>query len=69
MNLLEHHIKEIYSEVDITDKYIKRTGRVPKERMLEINLKINCYGKISDKKIIMSESEWESVKDVGYYLA
>ena len=50
MNLLKHHIKEIHSISDITDRFIKRCGYEPNEALLEVDLTYDCYGVIKRKK-------------------
>ena len=60
MNLLEHYIKEIKSELEIAqfDKvYIKA------------RLIVECYGVVNETTEIFTEEEWEKVKAQGYYMA
>lgn len=57
MNVLEHHIVEIYSE-----KEIKETGKV------EVHFKIDCWGSKEVKKMTIYKSTWDMWKQQGYYL-
>ena len=44
MNLLEHYIKEVYSEEDITKEFGGKTDHPPCEPMVRVKMKIDCYG-------------------------
>lgn len=69
MNLLEHYIEKIYSEKDITLKYMKNMGKIPSEPIIEVDLEYNCYGNIKRNIQIFSESAWKETKEKGYFMA
>ena len=69
MNLLENWIEKIYSEKDITDEFIKRVGYAPHERLIQVELDINCYGCKEHVQQHFYETEWNAAKKNGYYLA
>ena len=69
MNLLEHHIKEIHSVQDVSNKFARATGRKPKEPLYEVDITVNCYGAVERKRRFMSRSEFEQAKKQGYFLA
>lgn len=69
MNLLEHCIKEIYYVKDITEEYIKSVGCEPKEPLLEVGIRVDCYGTENSIKKTFFKSNWEEEKKNGYYLA
>lgn len=69
MNLLENWIEKIYSEKDITEDFVKRVGHAPYERLIQVELDINCYGRKEHVQQRFYETEWNAAKKNGYYLA
>ena len=69
MNLLEHYIKEIHSVQDVSDKFVRATGRKPKEPLYEVDITVDCYGVVERKRKFMSKSYYEQAKKQGYFLA
>lgn len=69
MNLLEHCIQEIHSVTDITEEYIKRTGRKPKEPLYDVDLTYGCYGTVKREKRHFFKSEFKQAKENGYFMA
>ena len=69
MNLLEHYIKEIHSIKDITNEFIECCGYVPNEPLLEVDLTYDCYGIIERSKMTFWKSNFEMVKNEGYFMA
>lgn len=68
MNLLENYIKEVYSVTDVTNRFTEKTGEIPKEPLLKVKLRIDCYGCVEDTVKMFFASEWEEVKKKGYYM-
>ena len=69
MNLVKHHILAILSEEDITDEFERRVGRKPHERLLRVDMEINCYGHEERVRRDFFEGELEKAKERGFYLA
>lgn len=69
MNLLEHYVKEIYSETDISEEYERKTGEKLSEKMFCIDVLVDCYGVRTRSKEIFMESELKRIKERGFYLA
>ena len=69
MNLLEHYIKEIHSIKDITNEFIECCGYVPNEPLLEVDLTYDCYGVVKRGKMTFWKSNFEMVKNEGYFMA
>lgn len=69
MNLLEHHIQQIYSAEDVTKRFVEKTGTQPKEPLLKVKLRVNCYGNESEEMKMFFQSEWEEAKRNGYFMA
>lgn len=69
MNLLEHYIEEIYYVTDITDEYTKNVGKPPKEPLLEVGIRVKCYGVEENIKRTFFKSNWEQANKNGYYMA
>ena len=69
MNLLEHHIQQIYSVEDVTKRFVEKTGTQPKESLLKVKMRVNCYGNKSEETKMFFQSEWEETKRNGYYMA
>lgn len=69
MNLLEHHIQQVHSVKDATKRFVEKTGQKPKEPLLEVKLRVNCYGNESEETKMFFWSEWEEAKKNGYYMA
>lgn len=74
MNLLEHYILDVISVEDITRAYESGIRRfepdyTADEPRLRVTLKINCYGQMEMVKKIWRKSEWEMIKEQGYYMA
>ena len=69
MNLLEHYIDEVISVKDVTDKYTRSIGKKPHSKLFEVVCKINCYGHKEEVKKHWFESEWNRIKEQGYYMS
>lgn len=69
MNLLEHYIQQIYSIEEVTKCFVEKTGTQPKEPLLKVKLRVNCYGNESEETKMFFRSEWEEAKKNGYYTA
>ena len=69
MNLLEHHIQQVHSVKDVTKWFVEKTGQKPKEPLLKVKLRVNCYGNESEETKMFFRSEWEEAKRNGYYMA
>ena len=69
MNLLEHYIKEIHSVKDITNKFTENCGYVPNEPLLEVDLTYDWYGVVKRCKMTFWKSNFEMVKNEGYFMA
>ena len=69
MNLLEHYIKEIHSVKDITNKFTERTGYVPDEPLLQVELTYDCYGVVKRTAETFWQSNFERAKKQGYFMA
>ena len=69
MNVLEHYIIEVHVVKDITALYESKTCEQAKEPLLEVTMLIDCYGSKSDVRKHFYKSEWERVKEQGYYMA
>lgn len=68
MNLIEHYIKEVHSEEDVTNKYEEKNGIQPNENILKVDLTYNCYGVITRETRNFFKSEWEIAKLKGYFM-
>ena len=67
MNLLQVWIKEIYSEVDVTDEY-KYAPYWHGEKMIRVTMLTDCWG---NKETIVRQftaEKWESIKKQGYFV-
>lgn len=69
MNLLEHYIKEIHSIQDVTNRFMENVGHMPHEPLYKIDLTYNCYGKIERDVKHFFKTEWEDVREKGYFMA
>lgn len=69
MNLLEHYIKEVYSVEDITEEFEEKVGRKPVDPMVEVKMRVNCYGREEDTTQIFFRPKWEEAQKQGYYMA
>lgn len=69
MNLVENYIEEVYSVDDVTDVFKKMTGKLPKERMLSVEMRVSCYGHVEDVSRVFYKTEWEKAQKDGYYMA
>ncbi len=69
MNLLEHYIKKIHSVKNITQDFVKHCGYEPEEDLYEVDLTYDCYGMEKRTKTTFWESNFERVKQCGYYMA
>lgn len=61
MNLVEHYIKEIYSE---DESPVSARGRV----YVDVCAKVNCYGNVEVVRRIVEKRAWEQEKKQGFYL-
>lgn len=69
MNLLEHYVKEVKEVTDITADFKEKSGYTPKEPLYEITMEIDCMGVKECVKEQFFETEWNTIKERGYYLA
>lgn len=69
MNLLEHYIKEVYSEKDITKEFEEKVGRKPVDPMVEVKMRVDCYGRVEDTTQIFFLPKWQEAQQKGYYMA
>ena len=69
MNLIEHYVKTIHEVRDVTNDFKKRTGYTPKEALYEVTMDVNCMGNTEKKTKQFFATEWNTVKERGYYLA
>lgn len=69
MDLLEHYIRKIHSVKNITQDFEKHCGYVPEEDLYEVDLTYDCYGMEKRTKTTFWESNFERVKQCGYYMA
>lgn len=69
MNLLEHYIIEIHSVKDITNEFTEHFGYVPNEPLLEVDLTYDCYGVVERCKTTFWKSNFDRVKNEGYFMA
>lgn len=56
VNLLEHHIKEIFSETELENDYV------------EVHFMVNCWGSKEEKKMKLPMTLWQLWKKRGYYM-
>ena len=69
MNILEHFIKEIHCVTDVSMQFEKVTGQKPKEKLLEVDLTVDCYGSVDRRKRLFSQTDWEVAKLKGFFMA
>lgn len=55
MNLLQHWIKEIHSELDLDDGTVK------------VEVTVNCWGAKSRKERVFNKEAWEQIKQAGVW--
>lgn len=66
MNPLEAYIKEVVSVEDISAEWVDQVGAI-EEPMYYVSVKANCYGRVDEYKEYWSKSEWEKVKERGWF--
>lgn len=69
MNLVEHYIKEIYSETDITEDFKKVVGAEPYEPLIEVDVLYDCYGTEERRRLSFFKSKLDRAKEQGYFMA
>lgn len=69
MNVLEHFILSVYKIEDITEEYEKKFAKPSKEKLLKVFLEYDCYGQKDKTELVFSETEWNTAKKNGYFLA
>ena len=74
MSLLEHYIVDVISVTDVTTEYEKGIRRFEpdyhaEEVIVRVALKEDCYGQSELVKKIWRKSEWEKIKEQGFYMA
>lgn len=69
MNLLEHYIKEIYSEKDISEDFKNVVGKEPHEPLIEVDVLYDCYGSEERRTLSFFKSKLEEAKEKGYFMA
>ncbi len=65
MNILENYIKEVISVEPYTEDWTKEFNK----EFVEVTLKSNCYGNVTEGKHIWSKEDWEKIKEQGYFMA
>lgn len=72
MNLVEHCIEKVFSIEEVTEweEYMKKANADfdKNNPMLEVKMLINCYGRIQEITKWFYKSEWEKIKEQGYYM-
>ena len=75
MNLLEHYIKKVISVKDVTqewEKYMQEEedpNFIETDPMLEIKALVNCMSVEEYNILWYHKSEWDKIKEQGYYMA
>lgn len=69
MNLIESYIQEIYSVEDVTAAFENAIGTRCQQRTFLVRMRVDCYGCVEDVEKVFYESEWEKVKQQGFYLS
>ena len=74
MNLLEHYIEKVISVVDVTKEWEKCMQEedpnfVETDPYMKIKLLVDCMGIEQHKIIRCHKSQWEKIKEQGYYMA
>ncbi|QIW88751.1 hypothetical protein P59_154 [Bacillus phage P59] len=65
MNLLENYIVEVHSVGPCTAEWVKE---FPDRELLEVDVTTNCYGRENRHTHVWSTTEWEKIKEQGYYM-
>lgn len=68
MNLLKHYIKEVYSVEDVSERF-KNVWKSTNRPMVEIKMRVNCYGVEEDVKTVFFDDEWSEAYEKGFYMA
>ena len=74
MNLLEHYIEKVISVDDVTKEWEKHMQKedpnyIELDPMLEIKVLVNCMGVEEYNILWYHKSEWDKIKEQGYYMA
>lgn len=69
MNLLEHYIKKVHDEQDITDEFEKHCGYTPNDRYIKTDITFTCYGITKRNNMYFWGKDWEEIKKQGYFMA
>jgi hypothetical protein len=65
MNLLEIYLEEL---INVKDYVPEWANEFPDRTFVLVNAKWNCYGNIKTEEKLFNNSEWESIKEKGYYM-
>ena len=74
MNLLEHYIKEVISVEDVTEEWENFMRKddpnfVENDPMLKVEMIVSCYSSMIYETIkTLHKSEWDKIKEQGYYM-
>lgn len=64
MNLLENYIKEIISVEPYEEEWTKKFDK----KFLKVIVVVECYGIVETRDTVVSEEEWETAKERGYFM-
>lgn len=64
MNLLENYIKEIISVEPYEEEWTKKFDK----KFLKVVVVVECYGVVKTRDTIVSEEEWKTAKERGYFM-
>ncbi|WP_211746366.1 hypothetical protein [Paenibacillus sp. Marseille-Q4541] len=64
MNLLENYIEEIISVEPYEEEWTKEFDK----KFLKVVIVVDCYGIVETRDTVVSEEEWGTAKDRGYFM-
>ena len=67
MNLLENYLVKVHEIKPCKEEWTKE-GKFKGINFLLVDATWNCYGREDRKKEIFRESEWNIIKEKGYYM-
>ena len=62
MNILEHYLVKVISEDRV------KVAEIEGLELIRVVAQWDCYGVVSEETDYYSPSEWEKIKEKGYYL-
>lgn len=73
MNLLEHYIIQILSVEDCTDEFVEYMKKdhpdfEANEPFVCVELLADCYGRVGKHTRMWKKSEFEKIKEIGYFM-